>query len=101
LKKNIVANAYRNITPINKAASDKSEILDLWICMTGESDNRLDGVERGDDDRFPVMTRCVALDDELLRSLIVDYTKWISRAPNSGTARYAGFDRANRRTSRC
>jgi FkbM family methyltransferase len=75
LKKYIAANAYRNITPINKAVSDKSEILDLWICVSGESDNCMDGVERGDDDRFPVMTRCVALDDELPRRLIVDYIK--------------------------
>ena len=75
LKKNIAINGYRNITPINKAVSDKSEILDLWICLTGESDNRLDGVKHGHGDRFPVMTRCIALDDELPRSLIVDYIK--------------------------
>jgi FkbM family methyltransferase len=67
------ANGYCTISARNSAVSDHSGIEELWVSRIGESDNTL--VPGNKTQRYPVLTRCVTLDDDLPKDLTVDYIK--------------------------
>jgi FkbM family methyltransferase len=65
LKVNILINGYQNCILENKAVSSKTETQTLYICPTGESDNRVSGVEIdfGPEKRTRMDIDSVSLDD--------------------------------------
>lgn len=65
LKQNIAANGYTNIEAVNAAVSDRNGDAELFVCPTGESDNRLEGVLDRSSGWPSVTVRCYTVDDYL------------------------------------
>lgn len=63
LSANVAANGYRNATLEHAAVSDRSGTVDLYVCATGESDNRISGTIDEGTGRERVSVKSVALDD--------------------------------------
>ena len=63
LTKNVSINGYSNVVIENAAVSDTSGMTELYLCPTGESDNRIAGTVPFADRRISMPMRCVALDD--------------------------------------
>jgi FkbM family methyltransferase len=71
---NIAANRYRNVTIENAAVSDRNGTVDLYVCSTGESDNRISGTIDAGSGRERVAVRSVALDD-YFEDTAIDFIK--------------------------
>jgi FkbM family methyltransferase len=65
LSANVAVNHYRNITLENAAVTDRSGTINLHVCATGGSDNRVTGAIAEGSGRECVPVRSVALDDYL------------------------------------
>jgi FkbM family methyltransferase len=63
LSRNIEENGYRNIRAENAAVADKTGRIDLYVCKTGESDNRVEGAIDPGNDWERVSVPCFAIDD--------------------------------------
>lgn len=64
LRANIILNGYDNIVTTEHAAvSNQSGEVSLFVCQTGESDNRIGGAVGAIDDRVEMKVRAIALDD--------------------------------------
>ena len=63
LSRNIAENGYRNIEANHAAVGDRTGEIDLFVCRTGESDNRVAGTLTDADARDRTTVRCVTLDD--------------------------------------
>jgi FkbM family methyltransferase len=63
LLRNVTVNGYRHARVENAAVSDHSGTVDLFICRTGESDNRIAGTLLDYDERDRMPVRCVSIDD--------------------------------------
>jgi FkbM family methyltransferase len=74
LQTNIALNGLRNITTHNVACADFAQNISLYVCKTGESDNRITGVPGVDSDGFyAVPTHAIAVDDVVTGS--IDFVK--------------------------
>lgn len=65
LERNIKENGYKNIQAENSAVTDYSGAIDLFVCPTGESDNRVSGAIDYRNNWERVSVPCVAMDDYL------------------------------------
>jgi FkbM family methyltransferase len=74
LKRNIAENSYENIRAENAAVADRSGTIDLFVCRSGESDNRIAGTLVDHDQRDKVSVRCATL-DEIVGREAVDFIK--------------------------
>ncbi len=63
LSTNVSINGYNNVVVENSAVADASGRVDLFVCRSGESDNRIAGTLLDYEQRDRVNIRCVALDD--------------------------------------
>src|SRR5262245_31453918 len=63
LRRNVAINGYNIVTVENAAVSDRSGEVDLFVCRTGESDNRIAGTLVDHDARDRMRVRCVTLDE--------------------------------------
>jgi FkbM family methyltransferase len=74
LRMNVGLNAYRNITIEHCAISDVIGSTELQVCLTGESDNRLEGVVADDVGyiRMPIKTTTI---DDYMRGRPADIIK--------------------------
>ena len=63
LLRNVSVNGYRQARVENAAVSDRSGTIDLFVCRTGESDNRIAGTLIDHDERDRMLVRCVSIDD--------------------------------------
>jgi FkbM family methyltransferase len=74
LSANIAANGYHNVTIDNAAVSDRDGTVDLYVCATGESDNRISGTIDDGSGRERISVRSVALDD-YFQDRAIDFIK--------------------------
>jgi FkbM family methyltransferase len=75
LMANIAINGHRQVRAENAAVMNYSGEVDLFICRTGESDNRVAGTLNDHADRDQVASRCVSIDDYLPEGTSVDFIK--------------------------
>ena len=68
LLRNVTVNGYRPARVENAAVSDHSGTVDLLICRTGESDNRIAGALLDHHERNCMPVRCVSIDTTSPRS---------------------------------
>lgn len=72
LKANVEVNRYRNVTVENMAVTNRKGSVDLFVCLDGESDNRITGAQ-GNREKRPVA--CTSIDRYWPRGQSVDYIK--------------------------
>lgn len=72
LKKNIIANKFRNVSYVNKALSDRTGFVKLYISEENRGDNRIYDTKEG---REWIEVEMISLDDYLPKETKVDLIK--------------------------
>lgn len=77
LTKNVAANGYDHVRMENAAVSDRSGFVNLFVCSSGESDNRIEGTLVDVGEREKVRVPCFSIDDYIERHKVqsVDFIK--------------------------
>lgn len=73
LEQNIRENGYGNVVANNAAVGDRNGAIDLLVCRTGESDNRIAAADSADRDRVSVPL--FSLDEYFPVSTRIDFLK--------------------------
>lgn len=77
LIRNISVNGYAQATAANVAVSDSNGTIDLFVCRTGESDNRVAGTLMSTEERDRMSIQSITIDDYLAGQGVqaVDFVK--------------------------
>ncbi len=75
LSANIAINSYRNVQAVPAAVMDYSGWVELHLCCSGDSDNRVAGVAMAGPLRETILVPCVALDHHFVTGSRVDFIK--------------------------
>lgn len=72
LKKNIIANKFRNVSYVDKALSNRTGIVKLYVSTENRGDNRIYDTKEG---RESIEVKMISLDDYLPEDVTVDLIK--------------------------
>ena len=75
LTANVMLNRYENVIIERAAVTDRSGDISLYVCSSGESDNRIDGMVDDHSHGSRVTVRGIALDDYFVAGECVDVVK--------------------------